>query len=102
MQRLSELSELEIVGDVRGTHLMACVEYVRNRDAKEPFPAGVNVGDLIAKHCGELGLVVRPLRPLNVISPPLTITCPQIDELVRISREAILLTQGELRRGGTI
>lgn len=102
MQRLNELRDLEIVGDVRGSHLMACVENVRNRATREPFPPGVDVGEMIARHCGELGLIVRPLGPHNIMSPPLTITRAQVDEFVRISREGIIRTQDQLRRDGVI
>ncbi|CAN7355666.1 aminotransferase [Variovorax sp. LjRoot178] len=102
MQRLSELLDLEIVGDVRGSHLMACVENVRDRKTKEPFPAGIDVGSMVARHCGDLGLIVRPLGAHNVLSPPLTITRSQVDDFVRILREGIGRTQDQLRRDGVI
>jgi len=38
--------------------------------------------------------------PHNIMSPPLTITRPQVDEFVRISREGIIRSQDQLRRDG--
>jgi adenosylmethionine-8-amino-7-oxononanoate aminotransferase len=39
---------------------------------------------------------VRPLINMCVLSPPLTITKPQIDEMVSILRQGILLAMDEI------
>lgn len=101
-EKMRELSDLEIVGDVRGSHFMMCIESVKDRSTKEPFEASVQVGDLIAKHGGNLGVIVRPLGSMNIISPPLIMTRSQIDEFARLMREAILLTQQELSASGAM
>jgi len=37
-ERLGELHALDMVGDVRGKHLMACVEFVKDKTTGETFP----------------------------------------------------------------
>ena len=99
-QELAKLKALPLVGDVRGSHFMLCVENVANRETREPLPDEVNVGKRISNHCEARGLIVRPIGPLNVMSPPLIMTAAQIDELVAILRESIILTADELAREG--
>ena len=55
-------------------------------------PESVEIGRRIADHCERRGVIVRPLGHLNVISPPLILTCDQIDTVVGVLREAILAT----------
>ena len=58
------------------------------------------VGSRIDAHCHELGLLVRPLINMCVMSPPLIITKEQIDDMVAILREGISRTMDDLRREG--
>lgn len=43
----------------------------RYRETREPLPDEVNVGKRISNHCEARGLIVLPIGPLNVMSPPL-------------------------------
>jgi adenosylmethionine-8-amino-7-oxononanoate aminotransferase len=99
-QELAKLKALPLVGDVRGSHFMLCVENVADRETREPLPDEVNVGKRISNHCEARGLIVRPIGHLNVMSPPLVLTTAQIDELVAILRESIIQTADELTREG--
>jgi adenosylmethionine-8-amino-7-oxononanoate aminotransferase len=87
--QLKTLEELPLVGDVRGLGLMACVECVADRVSKNPLTLDNEVGKRIDAHCQELGLLVRPLINMCVMSPPLTITRAQIDDMVAILRESL-------------
>ncbi|WP_315924540.1 aminotransferase [Mesorhizobium sp. SP-1A] len=98
--RLKTLEELPLVGEVRGLGLMACVECVADRESRNPLQLDKDVGNRIDAHCQELGLLVRPLINMCVMSPPLTITKEQIDEMVAILREGISRTMDDLRREG--
>ena len=100
LQRLHELEDLPIVGEVRGEGLMACVECVVDRKTREPVTLDYEIGKRIDAHCQELGLLVRPIINMCVMSPPLIITRPQIDELVGILRTGIGRTMDDLRREG--
>ena len=89
-QRLRELLDLPTVGDVRGHHLMACVESVENKATKTPFPESVDIGKRVSRKCQEAGLIVRPIAHLNILSPPLTITREEIDFCVNTLAEAMI------------
>ena len=97
-QQLSTLSDLPIVGDVRGSHFMLCVENVANPATKELFAEDINIGARIATHCQKRGLIVRPIGHLNVLSPPLILSKEQIDTLVGTLRESIEATLDDLVR----
>ena len=97
-ERLEELADLPIVGDVRGSHFMMCVECVADKDTKELFGPEINIGERIARHCRSRGLIIRPIGHLNVLSPPLIMTRDQIDDLVGILRASIEATTDDLVR----
>ena len=99
-QRLRTLGDLPLVGDVRGSHLMMCVEMVADRVTGELFPEAMDIGKRVSDRAEAHGLIVRPIGHLNVLSPPLTITTAQIDELVAILRRSIEEVQETLRAEG--
>jgi adenosylmethionine-8-amino-7-oxononanoate aminotransferase len=98
--QLKTLEALPLVGEVRGMGLMACVECVADRESNDPLELDKDVGKRIDQHCHDLGLLVRPLINMCVMSPPLTITRGQIDDMVSILREGISRTMDDLRREG--
>jgi len=85
---------------VRGAGLMACVECVISKDSKNPLTLDYEIGNRIDKHCQRLGLIVRPLINMCVMSPPLVVTRAQIDDLVGMLREGIELAMEDVRREG--
>lgn len=101
-QQLATLSDLDIVGDVRGKRLMMCVENVANKETKELFDPSVNIGGRVAGQCEKRGLIIRPVGHLNVMSPPLILSRSQIDDMVRILREGIIATIDQLRSEGIL
>jgi adenosylmethionine-8-amino-7-oxononanoate aminotransferase len=98
--RLKTLEELPLVGEVRGAGLMACIECVADRESRDPLQLDKDVGRRIDAHCHGLGLLVRPLINMCVMSPPLVITRDQVDDMVAILREGISRTMDDLRREG--
>ncbi|CAN7680865.1 aminotransferase [Rhizobium sp. LjRoot254] len=98
--RLKALEDLPLVGEVRGRGLMAGIECVADHVSNNPLTLDLEVGKRIDKHCQELGLLVRPLINMCVMSPPLTISVAQIDEMADILRKSIVITQDELVREG--
>lgn len=93
MEQLASLSDLAIVGDVRGSHLMACVEFVADKETGASFPDGVDIGKIVSGEAQKRGLIVRPIGNLNVMSPALTINEAELDEIVAILRESIVAAQ---------
>jgi adenosylmethionine-8-amino-7-oxononanoate aminotransferase len=101
-KRLGELRELPIVGDVRGRRLMMCVEYVKDKATREKLPDSCNISRRISQACEEMGLLVRPLGHLDVLSPPLTMTMADVDFVTGTLRTAILKVTAELQAEGVI
>ncbi|MEO3389243.1 aminotransferase [Mesorhizobium sp. CAU 1741] len=99
-RQLKTLEDLALVGEVRGLGLMACVECVADKQSGNPLALDTEVGQRIDAHCHELGLLVRPLIHMCVMSPPLIITSEQIDTMVSILREGISRTMDDLRSEG--
>ena len=88
-QRLAELEDLPIVGQVRGRKLMICVENVADKATKVLLPDELDVGKRISDACEAMGLMVRPIGHLNVMSPPLVITEGDVDFVARTLAKAI-------------
>lgn len=99
-QLKEQIQPLPIVGDVRGSHFMMCVENVANKQTKELLPAELGIGNRIADKCQEKGVIVRPLAHKNVLSPPLTLSVEQVDNIVGVLKESILEVQDDLVREG--
>ncbi|MDH3594406.1 MAG: aminotransferase [Rhodospirillales bacterium] len=99
-ERLRELREIPIVGDVRGMGLMACVECVISRESQDPLILDYEIGSRIDAHCQALGLLARPLINMCVLSPPLIITKAQVDDLVGLLRAGIERAMADVRREG--
>ena len=99
-QRLEPLRAQPIVGDVRGSHFMLCIEAVRDRASREPFPAGADVGNRIAAHAQARGLLVRPIGNYCVLSPALILGREEIDRIADVVSESIEATAADLRRDG--
>jgi L-2,4-diaminobutyrate transaminase len=91
--------EHPLVGEVRGTALIAALEFVADRDPAKPFDSALKVGARVTRRCLELGLITRALPAADTISfsPPFVITEDEVVELVRIARQAVDDVAAELR-----
>ena len=98
--QLKTLNDLPIVGDVRGIGLMACVECVVSNGSRQPLEIDYAVGKRIDAHCQSMGLIIRPLINMCVLSPPLIIKRAEIDQMVGILRRGIEKTMNDLRSEG--
>jgi putrescine---pyruvate transaminase len=99
-KRMGELADLPLVGDVRGKKLMLCVENVANKDTKAVLPDAANESKRISNAAEAMGLMVRPMGHLNVMSPPLVITEAQADFVAEVLERAIRQVTDELVREG--
>ena len=99
-EQLHTLLDLPIVGDIRGEKFMMCVVNVQDKATKEFFDPEVNIGKRISNHAEDLGLIVRPIVDLNVMSPPLTMSKDDVDFVVSTLRKAIERTMDNLRSEG--
>jgi putrescine aminotransferase len=94
-RRLAELADHPIVGEVRSLGLIGAVELVADKKTRARFPGGT-AGGLCRDHCFANDVVLRAVRDSMVMSPPLTITTDEIDELVSRLRHCLDLTARDL------
>lgn len=87
---LRDLGDLEIVGDVRGSHFMMGIEFVKDKATKEQFTPEENLGQLIANAAQKRGLIVRPLGNIVILSPTLIMDDAMIGEIGDTLRESII------------
>lgn len=87
--RLQEFADHPLVGEVRGSGMIAAVELVANKETGEAFKDG-KVGYFAANACQEHGLISRPVAGSSLaLCPPLITTKAQIDEIVEKMGKAL-------------
>ncbi len=86
---LASLRDLPGVAETRSVGLVGCVQCLLDPTRADGTAEDKAFTLKIDERCFELGLIVRPLGDLCVISPPLIISRAQIDEMVAIMRQAI-------------
>ncbi len=95
-KRLAELADHPIVGEVRSLGLIGAVEIVQEKNPRTRFPEAGKAGGICRDHCFRNNVVLRAVRDAMVMSPPLTITTDEIDELVSRLRRCLDLTAKDL------
>ena len=98
--KLQELYKIPIVGDVRGMGLMAGVECVIDKKSKNPLVLDQAIASRIDEESLKLGLIIRPIYHICVLSPALIITKEQIDDLVNKLFQAITNATKKLEEEG--
>ena len=78
LRRLGPLTELSVVGEVRGVGMMLAIELVTDEKSRAPLLPTPPVED-VARH--ETGVIVRNCGHSVVLSPPLSMTRDEADEL---------------------
>lgn len=78
-----------LVGQVRSEGLIAAIELVANKKTRQRLPENGKTGTLCRDESFKRNLVMRAVRDAMVLSPPLTITHEEIDDLVERAREAV-------------
>ncbi|GIN98738.1 aspartate aminotransferase family protein [Siminovitchia terrae] len=108
-EKIRELAEAsEIIGDVRGKGLFVGVEFVKDKLTKNSFDRALDVVSRIVQANFEEGLLVYPanagtdglIGDAVILSPPLTITKEEVDELVRRFAVALRKVERELSKNG--
>ena len=79
LERLGELAALPVVGEVRGVGMMLALELVADKQTREPLVAESPPQDVIRR---ETGVIVRDCAHNLVLSPPLSMTDEEADEVV--------------------
>lgn len=82
---LRKLTELDIVGDVRGHGLMLGIDLVSDRNTKEPL----QIASEVYMKCLARGLIVRPIGNMIVLSPPLILKRENVEFILSTLQESI-------------
>ncbi len=99
-EALGRLEDLDVVGEVRGSHFMQGIEFVRDRRTRELFGEEADFGGRVARHAQKRGLVVRPLGHMAVLSPPLIIGEKEIAIIEDTLRQSIQAALDDVTREG--
>ncbi len=110
MERLQPLRERRIVGDLRGLGLMRGVEFVRDRETKEPFARGLRVAERVGEAAFARELIVYPgsgnADGVNgdqiLIGPPLVISATEVQILAARLIDAVDAVIADLERDGAL
>ncbi|MCM2531921.1 aspartate aminotransferase family protein [Neobacillus pocheonensis] len=101
-------NQFSFIGDVRGKGLLLGIEFVEDRDSKKPFSRKASITKKIVSIAKEKGLLVYPagagIDGVNgdsiIISPPLTITKREIEELALLLKESLEALSSYLKDDG--
>ncbi|MSP42874.1 MAG: aspartate aminotransferase family protein [Alphaproteobacteria bacterium] len=94
--QLGSLRDHPLVGEVRGVGMIGAVELVADKASRRHFPPQMDVGPRCRNHCFSNDLIMRAIRDTMVVSPPLTISRAEVDELVRRAHMCLDLTAKEI------
>jgi len=92
LEKLETLREHPSVGDVRGKGLLTGIEFVNNKETKEPFDPSTNFCTKLQEITLKNGLSIYPIHAFLdgirgdhiQVSPPYIVTTSQLDEIVTI------------------
>jgi adenosylmethionine-8-amino-7-oxononanoate aminotransferase len=87
----AEIAPLPHVGDVRQEGVMVGIELVADRAARTPYPPAARIGQRAVRAARARGVLLRPLGNVLVLMPPLAITPAELDQLLDVTREAIVV-----------
>ena len=95
---MAELAKHPLVGEARSVGLIGAVEIVSRKGSNERFASGDGSAALTVRDlCIQNGLMVRAVRDSLVMSPPLTITHAEIDQLLATIRKSLDQAEPGLR-----
>ena len=87
--RLRELADHPLVGEVRGVGMIGAIELAADKASRTRFNPDLKLGVRCRDHCIEKGVIIRAVRDIMVLAPPLIVTEEQIDRIVETARSAL-------------
>ena len=85
-----EIAPLAHVGDVRRRGLMTGIELVQDRATRAAYPSAARIGHRVCDAVRKHGVILRPLGPVIVLMPPLSLRMDELELLVSATAKAIL------------
>ena len=95
-KRWQEFEDHPLVGEVRNVGMLGALELVEDKATRKHFPKDRKVGEICRDICIEKNIVMRAIKDIMVVSPPLTITKEQIDEMHDLVKSCLDLTAKKL------
>ncbi len=95
-EKWAELGEHSLVGEARSLGLLGALELVKDKDTREYYDPGLEVGIRCRDLCPDNGIIMRAVGDKMVVSPPLIIDREQIDELVEVAWRCLDLTRQQI------
>lgn len=99
-ERMAAFAGHPLVGDVSGVGLLAGLEIVQDKDAREAFDEDVKAAERIQRRALEHGVVTRALGDRLALCPPLIVEEGHVDEMARAVQSALDDVLAELREEG--
>ena len=87
-----------MIGDVRGAGLLQGMEFVADRETREPYAADVKPGKRVERSARDRGLILRTATEYVAFSPPLISTPADIDAMCDILDASLAEVQEGLPR----
>ena len=93
-----KLKDSKIIGEVRGAGTFQAVEFVKNKETKEPFEKELDLGHLIANRCFAKGLQIMGMDNCIdgdkgdhiLFSPSYVITKEEVEKITKKEIKEIL------------
>ena len=102
-ERWLKLGEHPLVGEARMKGLVGALELTPSKPARRAkFPDEGRVGTIVRDLSFANGLIMRAVRDSLILSPPLTLTHAEADELVRLATKTLDDALPVLKREGLI
>lgn len=104
-EELGTLRDCPTVGDVRGLGMLWGVEFVADRETRQPFPRDRSFASRVGEACRKRGVLVYPMQGCVdgcdgdhlLIAPPAIISRAQVKDAVSRLREAIIEVEPSVR-----
>jgi putrescine aminotransferase len=98
-QRLEKLAAHPFVGQTRGVGMLGAIQLSPDKSSNAGFKKEGDTGVVCRDIASENGLVMRAVDDAMILSPPLTITTAQIDELFDIAEHSVEATWQKFQAG---
>jgi adenosylmethionine-8-amino-7-oxononanoate aminotransferase len=87
--KLQKLLERPYVGAVRQVGMMVGIELMKDKFRGEPYPYAEAIGARVCRRARDYGVILRPLGPVIVLMPPLSISMTELRFLLQVVERAI-------------
>jgi len=98
------VADAPIIGEVRGTGMLAAIEFVADPEKKVRFDAAHKVGAKMSAACLANGLIARAMPHGDILgfAPPLITTLEDMQEIAAIVGKSVASVCDDLARDGVI